>query len=205
MDRQFFSRHAGWRPFVIALAVSFTLGLTSFAQTIAVKTNLAYLATTTPNLGLELRLHDKWSLNLSGSYNPFLFPQWQDESGREYNPKVMHWTVAPEVKYWFCKTYERSYLGVHGLYGRYNIGALPFISTLKDVRYYGQMYGGGLTYGYHWAVGGRWGIELSAGVGYLRFDYKRCESFVCGGELGAVKRDYFGPTQFALSLCYFID
>ena len=42
----------------------------SYAQKVAVKTNLLYDATTTMNLGLEIGLGKKWSLDLSGNYNP---------------------------------------------------------------------------------------------------------------------------------------
>ena len=38
----------------------------SYAQKVAVKTNLLYDATTTMNLGLEIGLGKKWSLDLSG-------------------------------------------------------------------------------------------------------------------------------------------
>ena len=37
----------------------------SYAQKVAVKTNLLYDATTTMNLGLEIGLGKKWSLDLS--------------------------------------------------------------------------------------------------------------------------------------------
>ena len=46
---------------------------TSYAQKIAVKSNLLYDATTTMNLGLEIGLAKKWSLDLSGNYNPWKF------------------------------------------------------------------------------------------------------------------------------------
>lgn len=45
----------------------------SYAQKVAVKTNLLYDATTTMNLGLEIGLGKKWSLDLSGNYNPWKF------------------------------------------------------------------------------------------------------------------------------------
>ena len=189
---------------VVTLAVSGICVQSAVAQKVAVKSNIAYLATTTPNLGVEFKLQDHWSLSLSGSYNPFLFPQWEDAQGHQYNPKFIHWTVVPEAKYWFCQTYERSFVGLHGIYGHFNVGAIPFIEALKEVRYFGKAYGGGVSYGYHWPIGNRWGLELSAGIGYLRLEYDKCDAFVCGSNIGAYQRDYFGPTKFAITISYFI-
>mgnify|MGYP001038138093 FL=1 len=59
----------------------------SYAQKVAVKTNLLYDATTTMNLGLEIGLGKKWSLDLSGNYNPWKF---DDET------RLRHWGVQPE-------------------------------------------------------------------------------------------------------------
>lgn len=190
---------------IILLGLSIAIGgLTVKAQSVAVKSNMAYLATTTPNIGMEYKLHDQWSLSISSSYNPFLFAPWQDEAGQSYNPKLIHWTIVPEIKYWFCQCYERSFLGLHGIYGSFNIGAIPFIDALKHVRYHGRAYGAGISYGYHWAIGGRWGLELSAGIGYLRLEYDKCDAFVCGNNIGAYMRDYIGPTKLAITLSYFI-
>lgn len=201
MKRVHFFRH--FRLPVLILFVSmFAVG--SRAQSVALKSNLAYLATTTPNLGIEFRLADHWSLSATGSYNPFLFPEWSDDNGNRYNPKLIHWSVVPEVKYWFCRSFERSFIGLHGIYGHFNVGAIPFIDVLKESRYHGKVYGGGLSYGYQWAIGGRWGLELSVGAGYLHFVYDKCDAFVCGLNQGAYVRDYIGPTKLAVTLVYFI-
>ena len=61
----------------------------SYAQKVAVKTNLLYDATTTMNLGLEIGLGKKWSLDLSGNYNPWKF---DDET------RLRHWGVQPELR-----------------------------------------------------------------------------------------------------------
>ena len=57
----------------------------SYAQKVAVKTNLLYDATTTMNLGLEIGLGKKWSLDLSGNYNPWKF---DDET------RLRHWACS---------------------------------------------------------------------------------------------------------------
>ena len=54
---------------ILLLFVSITVS----AQKIAVKTNLLYDVTTTLNIGAEFRLAPKWTLDVSGNYNPFKF------------------------------------------------------------------------------------------------------------------------------------
>ena len=57
---------------VILLAVS-SLFFKSNAQELVVKTNLPYLLTTTPNIGVEYAFVRKFSFELTGGYNPFKF------------------------------------------------------------------------------------------------------------------------------------
>lgn len=45
------------------------------SQTVAVKTNLLYDATTTINLEGEVKLAARWTLGLSGNYNPWTFSE----------------------------------------------------------------------------------------------------------------------------------
>ena len=89
----------------------------SYAQKVAVKTNLLYDATTTMNLGLEIGLGKKWSLDLSGNYNPWKF---DDET------RLRHWGVQPELRYWLCEKFNGHFLGLHGHYAKYNVGGMSF-------------------------------------------------------------------------------
>lgn len=174
------------------------------AQQVVVKTNTLYWATTTPNIGMEFRLSEKATLSVAGGYNPFNFKNQVRDDGTNLNPKIRHWLVTPEFKYWFCRSFERGYLGLHGIYGEYNIAGIPFVKALKDYRYQGNAYGGGVSWGYQWAVGERWGVETSLGAGYLRMNYKKYDCGDCGDFLGEYERDYLGPTKAAVSLIYFI-
>ena len=95
----------------------------SYAQKVAVKTNLLYDATTTMNLGLEIGLGKKWSLDLSGNYNPWKF---DDET------RLRHWGVQPELRYWLCEKFNGHFLGLHGHYAKYNVGGMSFLSDNMD-------------------------------------------------------------------------
>lgn len=175
-----------------------------YSQNVGIKTNALYLATTTPNLGLEFKLGKKFTLSTSLGYNPFQFSGKYTVQGDKTNPRLKHWLVSPELKYWFCRSFERSYIGIHGLYSDFNIGGIPFIKQIEFTRYKGRAYGGGIAYGYHWSLGNRWGLDLSLGVGYLRMEYDQFECVECGDHIGKYQRNYFGPTKAELSFVYFI-
>ncbi|WP_099462921.1 MULTISPECIES: DUF3575 domain-containing protein [Parabacteroides] len=166
------------------------------AQKLAIKTNLAYLATTTPNLGLEVALGRKFSLDVSGNYNSWtFFPDGMS---------LRHVLVQPEFRFWPCKSFEGHFFGVHGHWAKYNVGQIPFIPDLDKYTYRGNFYGGGVSYGYHFAIGRRWGLELSLGVGYAYMEYNKYVCAECAELMGRYKRHYYGPTKLGVSIIYLI-
>ena len=181
--------------FYVVLFSGLFLGVGARSQEVAIKSNLLYDATATVNLGLEFRLAPKWTLDVSGNYNGWTFSE---------NRKWKHWLVQPEARYWFCRKFEGHFIGMHGHYGHFNIGQLPFISGLKEYTLRGDLYGGGVSYGYHWAFGERWGIEamIGAGYAYMKYDKLRCAE--CGEREGSYTRTYFGPTRIGISFIYFL-
>ena len=80
--------------FGVFLAVCWCTG-TVKAQDIAVKTNLLYWSSTTPNLSLEFGLGKRTTLDLTGAYNPWTL-------NKDKNKKIKHWMVMPEFRYWLC-------------------------------------------------------------------------------------------------------
>lgn len=171
------------------------------AQQLAVKSNLLYDATATINLGGELVVGKKQSIDLSGNLNLWQF------SG---NKKMKHWMLQPEWRYWFCQPFMRSFIGVEVHTGQFNFGKmLPFgisvaRTALSKYRYEGWAVGAGITYGYQWILGRRWNLEASIGLGYTYLDYNQANCDHCGQELGDGQNHYFGPTKAAISLIYII-
>lgn len=193
-----------FRRALLLLLASMAL-LSLRAQSVGLGTNTLYLATSAPNVSLDLRLADHWSVTLQTGWNPWRFPsRTQAGTGEEINPKMLHWSVSPEVKYWFCKTFRRSYVGLHALAVGYNVGGLPFPPQLRSYRYEGVGCGAGVSWGYQWAPGGRWGLELSLGAGYVWFRYHKNDCRRCGDDHGTFTRSCVGPTKAALSLIYYI-
>ena len=164
-----------------------------FSPVWAVKTNVLYWATITPNLGMEFGLGKKVSLDISGNYNPWTFSN---------NKKLKHWLVQPEIRFWMCERFNGHFFGVHGHYAEYNAGGIKMFG-LKDHRYEGNLYGGGISYGYQWIIGKYWNLEVTVGVGYAHLKYDKYESETCGRYIGEYKNNYFGPTKAGVTLMYF--
>ena len=163
----------------------------------ALKTNLLYWATTTPNLGAEVSFAKKHSVQLFYGFNP-----WKASSGKS----IRHWVLQPEYRYWFCESLNGWFLGGHLMGGEFNAGNvdLPFglVKSLKDRRYEGWYAGGGVTVGYQWPISRHWNFEASVGVGYDYIKYDKFECGVCGEQLKSGHSNYFGPTKAALSFLY---
>lgn len=180
---------------VVALASTFTLS----AQKTALKTNLLYGATATPNLQLELGFSKKSTLELGAGMN------WFDFSD---NKKFKHILVQPEYRYWFCERFNGHFLGVHAHGAQFNVGGLDVpvgrLDVFKDSRYQGYLYGGGISWGYQWVLSPRWNFEASIGGGYARIHYDQFPCATCGTKEAEGKENYWGVTKGALSLIYFI-
>lgn len=165
--------------------------LTANAQKVLIKTNLPYTATATPNLGIEFSLSSKLSLNLEAGYNPF---EWKE------NLFHKHILAIPELRYWTCYKFNKSFFGLHGIFAKYNIDD----SKLFSYRSEGTASGVGISYGYHLYLAKHWGMEFVIGLGYLYLDYDKYESGKCGEMIGHFQRNYFGPTRLAISLVYIL-
>ncbi|MDH6344201.1 hypothetical protein M2480_003116 [Parabacteroides sp. PFB2-12] len=170
----------------------------AYSQKFAVKSNLLYDLTTTINLGVEFGLADKWTLDISGNYNPWKFSDDCDAM------RLKHWLVQPELRYWTCEKFNGHFFGLHGHYGDYNVGGIKFLSeNMEKHRYQGTLYGAGLSYGYQWLLSNRWSMEAVIGAGWAHMDHDKFDCACCG-DMTPKDRDYFGVTKVALSIIYFI-
>ena len=76
------------------------------------------------------------------------------------------------------------------------------VDDLKDFRYKGQFYGGGISYGYQFVLGRHWNLGATIGIGYAYVRYKKYECEECGDMVEKSHKNYFGPTKAALNLIY---
>ena len=166
-----------------------------------IKTNLLYWGTTTPNLGLEMAVGNRHTAQVFFGLNP-----WK-QSGGDHS-SLRHWMVMPEYRYWFNRSFEGWFMGVHALGGQYNVGGVKFpfglLKGLRNHRYEGWYAGGGITAGKQWNLSKHWNFEASLGLGYIHTAYDKFNCGTCGEKLKSAHKNYVGPTKVALSLIYLI-
>ena len=184
-----------------AIAVVFALQtLPAEAQQVALKTNLLYDATATPNLGMEIGIGKKHSMQVFYGLHPWSFGHGEDQK------YLKHWVVNPEVRYWLCQRFNGSFFGVHAFGGQYNAShvkmPLGWWKELRDNRFEGWYAGAGVSYGYQWVLSRHWNLEASLGVGAAYIDYQKFACGECGKKMDDGHKTYVGPTKLALSIMY---
>ena len=180
----------------------FVSTLTSMSsQEVGIKSNLLSDAALSPNLGVEIGLAPKWTLNLVGQVN------FWDVNGHKWK----HWLAQPEARYWFCDRFAGHFVGLHAIGGQYNFGhiknGIKFLgsdfSQLSDYRFQGWAAGAGIAYGYDWILSKHWNLEAEIGIGwiYTRYDKYRCSD--CGKKVASgLHHNYVGPTKIDINIVY---
>ncbi|MCD8287305.1 MAG: DUF3575 domain-containing protein [Porphyromonadaceae bacterium] len=168
---------------------------------VAIKTNVLSDAFMNINLGMEVGLAPRWTLDVGGQLN-----DWVLSHGRRWK----HWGVQPEARYWFCDRFAGHFLGFHAFTGQYNIGGIgknfTFLGTDYGAtihhRYQGIFVGAGVAYGYAYALGKHWNLEAELGIGYAYLTYDKFACTGCGALEGSGHHNYFGLTKAAVSIVY---
>lgn len=180
-----------YKQIVLFFLLAFTISLQ--AQEIALKTNLLYLETTTPNVGLEFSLNKKLSVDLTAGYNPWHFRN---------NSSLRHWLVQPELRYWQNQSFEGYFVGLYAMHSKFQVGKIAFINSMKNYIYDGSLYGAGIAYGYRFPLNEIWSMEITAGLGYLNLNYDKYRCKDCLDLEGSYKHGYWGPTKASISIIY---
>ena len=170
---------------------------TLYGQVVGVKTNVVMDALKIINVGAEVGLSKKLTLDLYANYNP-----WEYK-----NQKMMKmFAFQPELRYWFCDKFNGHFVGLHLHGGVYQAAAIDMPGDiwpeLKEHRFKGNFYGLGISYGYQWILGKHWNLEGNIGIGYVRAKYEEFECKTCGEKIDEGHKNYVGPTKAAVSLIY---
>ena len=174
------------------------------SQNLMIKANLLYAgATFTPNLGAEMRLGNRSTLDIRNAYNP-----WNLIESAGNNKKNVHWMTQAELRYWSCRSFDGHFFGIHLIASQYNISKmnLDFIlgEDSEKYRFQGFGLGTGVSYGYQWLLSKNWNLEANIGIGVALLKYDRYECRQCGKQKGSERLIYWGPTRFGINLVYFI-
>ena len=160
---------------------------------VALRTNLLYDAMLIPNIGIECRFADRWSVAVD----------------------YMHawWSRDAKHRYWRCYGGEatvRRYFGSRPFAG-HHLGLYATALTY-DFEFSGRGwqcddfgFGGGLEYGYTLPVGRRLAVDFSIGAGYFGSRYKEYVPVdECYVWLSTRRQHWFGPTRAGISLVWIL-
>lgn len=156
----------------------------------AIKTNIAYWAVAVANLGVELALGERYTLDVPFVYSPYTV-------ATDFRFRFM--TVQPEFRYWLKNQFKGHFLGAHLHAGVFNV------SVDKKTRYQSPkgFYGMGLSYGYSLALPRHWALEFTIGAGYV---YTRYDVYYNIPNGARYKKDipyhYWGITRAGIGLVY---
>lgn len=180
------------------------IGLGAHAQRIGVGTNGLYWLTGSPNVDLQVRMSKSSVLSLEVMGRPKTF------GVKGNNMKLF--SMAPEVRYYFKK---------HGIQEHY-IGLMADLAMFtcywqNGDAHQGDMVGIGPVYGYDWAVGKRWNVGATFGLGcYFIRDHKshngkgaNMQPMDPSEPDGELFNDYFyhvvpAPLRLGVTVTYFI-
>ena len=156
----------------------------------AIKTNVAYLAATVANLGVEYSFGDHYSIDLPIIYSPYTV-------ARDYRLRFL--AVQPEFRYWLKAPMKGHFFGVH-----LNIGAFNIAVDNKN-RYQSPdgFYGVGLSYGYVLPFARHWAAEFTVGAGYVHTKYDTYYNIPNGARFEKGRAyNYWGLTKVGINLLY---
>ena len=164
---------------------------------ISIKTNAAAVAALIANIGFEVKLAPRWSLDIMGAYSPYnLFAQ---------NRKIRLFGVRPEVRFWWGEAMKRGhFLGLHGFTSAFNV-QINDKARFQDPNH--ALWGVGLAYGYALPLGKKenWGVEFTLGVGYARIKYDKYDGAINGQFIERKLVNYYGPTRLGVNFSYRFD
>ncbi len=199
------------KRFILAAVLALAVFAARAQDVVALKTNLLHDATASANLGVEVGIGDRWTVEAAASARMF----------DAYGIMLDHVIVRPELKYWFCEKFNGLFVSAYGMGGRVEAGhfwdfsqyyeRFPNLKTflLKDA----DMLSMGVGIGYDWILGRHWNLEAEMNLGYM---------YLCGDEyylsqdadgkyylpddaeplLKGSIFDYVGPTRLSLSIVY---
>ena len=205
-------RHmAFWHVRVIAMLFLLTTQQIAKAQSplgeeerqprVALRTNLLYDATLSPNFGLDVRVDSAWTVGLLAGINAW-------DIDKEKNKKWRHALFSLRARNYRKGLFHKNYIEFDAIYSHFNVGntKIPFglYSAVKDRRLQGDLVALGGKYGYSWILARNWRIEAEAGVavGYAWFKEYDCDH--CGTYYGKGDRIFLLP-QLGVNVVYIIN
>lgn len=165
----------------------------------SVKTNALFLAALCANIGFEMELFPKTSIDIPFWYSPYDI--------KRPDRKIRLLGIQPEFRYWLGeKAGDGLYLGMHGHVFGFNI-ALNDHARYQDPNR--ALWGGGIGTGYACSFGNKkhFYLDCGIGVGYANIVYDKYRNYASGPDVSpkfesGIKKDYWGITRLNISVGY---
>ena len=151
------------------------------------RANLLRWATLTPDIGLEWRIGDRWSLGVNAAWTSWT---WNNKERR-----YALWEVSPAVRYYLGEK-RAWYVGAMFKAGQFNY-------KLSDMGRQGDLMGGGITGGYQLRLNKALALDFNLGLGCLNADYEKYE--VIDGvrvRRGTENSNWWGPIDAGVTLVW---
>lgn len=161
---------------------------------LAFKTNALLLGAGIANLGAEVRLADRFSLDFPVIYSPYTIKN-------DYRLRVLG--LQPEFRFWLKNFTQGHFFGLTGNFAWFNV------SMSNDNRYQDTdnrpLMGFGVSYGYSWRVHPSLAIEFTAGAGYANIHYDVFYNVHNGIQYNSGVKNYWGLTKAGISIVYILN
>lgn len=155
----------------------------------AVKTNLLMLGAGIANIGAEVSIGEKMSVELPFMYSPYTIK-------RDYKLRVL--AIQPAFKYWLGQGHKGHYFGANLGLGWYNV-ATNDAKRYQSNNPLGEI---GLSYGYRLQFCKHWAAEFEIGAGWASSSYDIFYNFNNGALMDTGYMSYWGITKAGISLVY---
>lgn len=162
---------------------------------LAIKTNALFLAATVTNIGVEVPIGQKFSIDVPFTYTPYMF-------SRKYRIEVLGW--QPEFRFWLNEALDGSFFGLHGHVAWYNV-SFNDKNRFQDKDGDSPLWGLGLSYGYSKSLSKSWAIEFTVGAGYANIEYDVFNNYRNGQKSDSGQKNYWGITRAGINLVYKIN
>lgn len=173
---------------VLLLAALWGTPRKAAAQIFSVRADALSVLTATVHLGAEVSVADKWTVEVSGYWNPICTD----------NFSIRFHAVQIGSRYWFYESFVGHFLGQHLTYVGYDLGS-------RRKRYDGRAYGLGVSYGYAWMLSKRWNVAIEAGISIFRTEDTRRDPTVGDWEDEYIyhsRRWTLAPSRLEVSFSY---
>lgn len=161
---------------------------------VQLKTNTFWILTGTLNLGIEVQVDPKCSIDIPVTFSPY------DMGSNRRKWRIL--SMQPEARWWWQKRAgEGQYAGIHLSVAGFNI-AFKGTERYQDPQV--PAVGLGLSYGYSFRLDAnhRWWMDLNGGLGFIHYRYDKFDNAHNGRLISSGSGMYWGVTRLSVGISY---